>query len=399
MPDSEKIQQLSAFVANFGYTIKMNADEEIHPKEIQKLMKKVDGTAEEALISRLALRSMKQAKYTVGCEGHFGLAMKYYCHFTSPIRRYPDLQIHRIIKENLHGKLADKRLEHYQKILSEVAERSSMMERRADDAEREVEKMKKAEYMEQFIGETFEGIISGVTSWGMYVELPNTIEGMVHIADIPGDYYYFEEEKYQMVGERTHRIFKLGQSIQVTVDAVDKLLRTIDFVIAEEEEGMEAADGSGSNKEVAEPFIGMEPDAVVEPVDQAEENMIAPVEKRQGMKKEISRKIAMQRAEEEKRKRQGKSGKKAVKKVEEGKVKKAAKSLSAKKKEMQERKAKLAKKEEVEKAFAKKAVAKKKAELVAKEVSKLTGAAKRKAAKRKKMSAKRARIPSGKKGK
>ena len=399
MPDSEKIQQLSAFVANFGYTIKMNADEEIHPKEIQKLMKKVDGTAEEALISRLALRSMKQAKYTVGCEGHFGLAMKYYCHFTSPIRRYPDLQIHRIIKENLHGKLADKRLEHYQKILSEVAERSSMMERRADDAEREVEKMKKAEYMEQFIGETFEGIISGVTSWGMYVELPNTIEGMVHIADIPGDYYYFEEEKYQMVGERTHRIFKLGQSIQVTVDAVDKLLRTIDFVIAEEEEGMEAADGSGSNKEAAEPFIEMEPDAVVEPVGQAVENMIAPVEKRQGMKKEISRKIAMKKVEEEKRKRQGKLGKKAVKKVEEGKVKKAAKSLSAKKKEMQERKAKLAKKEEVEKAFAKKAAAKKKAELVAKEVSKLTGAAKRKAAKRKKMSAKRARIPSGKKGK
>ena len=274
-----------------------------------------------------------------------------------------------------------------------------MMERRADDAEREVEKMKKAEYMEQFIGETFEGIISGVTSWGMYVELPNTIEGMVHIADIPGDYYYFEEEKYQMVGERTHRIFKLGQSIQVTVDAVDKLLRTIDFVIAEEEEGMEAADGSGSNKEAAEPFIEMEPDAVVEPVGQAVENMIAPVEKRQGMKKEISRKIAMKKVEEEKRKRQGKLGKKAVKKVEEGKVKKAAKSLSAKKKEMQERKAKLAKKEEVEKAFAKKAAAKKKAELVAKEVSKLTGAAKRKAAKRKKMSAKRARIPSGKKGK
>ena len=160
MPDSEKIQQLSAFVSNFGYSIKMNADEEIHPKEIQKLIKRVDGTAEEALISRLALRSMKQAKYTVGCEGHFGLAMKYYCHFTSPIRRYPDLQIHRIIKENIHGNLLDKRIEHYNKILPEVAERSSMMERRADDAEREVEKMKKAEYMEQFIGETFEGIIS-----------------------------------------------------------------------------------------------------------------------------------------------------------------------------------------------------------------------------------------------
>ncbi len=237
VPDSEKILQLNAFVQNFGYSLKTGAEDEIHPKEIQKLIHKVEGTPEEALISRLALRSMKQAKYTVGCEGHFGLAMKYYTHFTSPIRRYPDLQIHRIIKENLRGKLNERRVEHYNKILPEVTAEASRLERRADDAEREVEKMKKAEYMEQFVGETFEGIISGVTSWGMYVELPNTIEGMVRVADIPGDYYYFEEENYQMVGEHTHKIYKLGQKIRVTVDAVDKILRTIDFVIPENEEG------------------------------------------------------------------------------------------------------------------------------------------------------------------
>ena len=236
VPDSEKILQLGIFINNFGYTIKTGAEDEIHPKELQKLISKVEGTPEEGLISRLTLRSMKQAKYTTGCEGHFGLAMKYYCHFTSPIRRYPDLQIHRIIKENLHGALTDKRISHYEQILPEVTAEASRLERRADDAEREVEKMKKAEYMEQFIGETFDGVISGVTSWGMYVELPNTIEGMVRVADIPGDYYYFEEERYQMVGEKTGKIYKLGQKVRVTVSAVDKLLRTIDFELNEEDE-------------------------------------------------------------------------------------------------------------------------------------------------------------------
>lgn len=235
-PDSEKIEQLGIFINNFGYTIKMGAEDEIHPKEIQKLVSKVAGTPEEGLIGRLALRSMKQAKYTTGCEGHFGLAMKYYCHFTSPIRRYPDLQIHRIIKENLHGKMGEKRIRHYEQILPEVTAEASRLERRADEAEREVEKMKKAQYMEQFIGESFDGVISGVTTWGLYVELPNTIEGMVRVADIPGDYYYFEEEKYQMVGEHTGKLYKLGQSVRVSVSAVDKLTRTIDFVLDEDEE-------------------------------------------------------------------------------------------------------------------------------------------------------------------
>lgn len=235
-PDSEKILQLSILVNNFGYILKTGANDEIHPKEIQKLLNNVKGKPEEALISKLALRSMRQAKYATNCGGHFGLAMKYYCHFTSPIRRYPDLQIHRIIKENIHGKLEGGRISHYNKILPEVAEASSMLERRADDSEREVEKLKKAEYMEQFIGQSFEGMVSGVTSWGMYVELPNTVEGMVKVADIPGDYYYFDEEHYSMTGEHTGKTYKLGDKIKVTVAAVDRIIKTIDFVIAEEEE-------------------------------------------------------------------------------------------------------------------------------------------------------------------
>lgn len=234
-PDMEKIQNLSVFVENFGYTLKVKEDE-IHPKEIQKLMKGVAGKPEEALISRLALRSMKQARYTTGCEGHFGLAMKYYCHFTSPIRRYPDLQIHRIIKENLHGNMKEKRIDHYKRILPEVTDQTSALERRAEEAEREVDKMKKAEYMEQFVGESFEGIISSLTTWGMYVELPNTIEGMVRVADIPGDYYYYDDDLHRMMGERTGKVFKLGENIKIIVAGVDKLTRTVDFVLYQEDE-------------------------------------------------------------------------------------------------------------------------------------------------------------------
>ncbi len=237
-PDEEKIVKLGIFINNFGYSIKMGQDE-IHPKELQKLIDKIENTPEEALISRLTLRSMKQAKYTTDNDGHFGLATRYYCHFTSPIRRYPDLQIHRIIKENLRLGMTEKRLNHYNKILPEVAVHSSAMERRADEAEREVEKLKKAEYMKQFIGETFEGVISGITTWGIYVELPNTIEGMVRVVNLRGDYYYYDEEQYMMIGEHTKKTYKLGEKVKVVVDSVDKILRTIDFVLAEEEEESE----------------------------------------------------------------------------------------------------------------------------------------------------------------
>ncbi|MCH5260961.1 MAG: ribonuclease R [Lachnospiraceae bacterium] len=232
-PDPDKIMKLSAFIHNFGYHIKLTG-EEIHPKELQKLLDKIADTEEETLISRLTLRSMKQAKYTVDCTGHFGLACRYYCHFTSPIRRYPDLQIHRIIKEQLRGRLKENRIEHYEKKLPEVASHSSKMERRAEEAERETDKLKKAEYMEERIGEIYEGVISGITQWGIYVELPNTVEGLVHVSTLPGDYFYYNESTYEMVGQDTGRVYKLGERITVQVKSVDRFTRTVDFMIPDE---------------------------------------------------------------------------------------------------------------------------------------------------------------------
>ena len=236
-PDPEKVMKLATFINNFGYFIKVKSgDNEIHPKEIQKLLGKIEGTPQEALISRLTLRSMKKAQYTVDCTGHFGLACQYYCHFTSPIRRYPDLQIHRIIKEQLRGRLLENRIAHYQEILPQVAKHSSEMERRADEAERETEKLKKVQYMEDKIGQIFEGVISGITAWGIYVELADTVEGMIHVSRLAGDYYYYSEESYEMIGRDTGRCYKLGQRIRIMVDGVDYLQKSIDFVLAPESE-------------------------------------------------------------------------------------------------------------------------------------------------------------------
>ncbi len=228
-PDPDKINQLGIFISNFGLGIK-TAKEEVHPKEIQKLLGKVEGTPEEALISRLALRSMKQARYSIDCTGHFGLACSYYCHFTSPIRRYPDLQIHRIIKEHLRERLREERILHYAAILPQVADQSSKMERRAETAERETNKLKKTEYMEEHIGERFEGVVSGITGWGIYVELPNTVEGLIHVSDLEGDYFYYDEANYEMVGRDTGKKYKLGQRIAIIVAKTDQFNRTVDFV-------------------------------------------------------------------------------------------------------------------------------------------------------------------------
>lgn len=233
-PDPEKIQKLEIFINNFGYGMK-GGTEEIHPKELQKLLERIEDTPEEALISRLILRSMKQARYTTVCSGHFGLSAKYYCHFTSPIRRYPDLQIHRIIKENLKGKLGEKRIAHYNGILNEVADHASKTERRADEAERDTEKLKKVEYISEHIGEVFVGVISGITNYGIYVELENTIEGMIHVNNLLDDYYFYNEEKYEMVGRDTGRTFKLGEKLLIQVAGCDKITRTIDFILAEED--------------------------------------------------------------------------------------------------------------------------------------------------------------------
>ncbi len=229
-PDPEKMKQLGTFIHNFGYFIRLQQGE-IHPKELQKLLDKIEGTPEEVLLSRLTLRSMKQAKYTTLCSGHFGLAVRYYTHFTSPIRRYPDLQIHRIIKESLKGGLGEKRAGHYEAILPGVAMQTSALERRAEEAERETDKLKKCEYMSRFIGQEFDGVISGVTNWGLYVELPNTVEGLVRISELRDDYYIFDEQHYELVGEMTRKTFKLGQPIRVQVASTDRLLRTVDFIL------------------------------------------------------------------------------------------------------------------------------------------------------------------------
>ena len=234
-PDSDRMRKLSAFLHNFGYTIHMK-NHEVHPMELQKLLVKLEGTPEEALVDRLTLRSMKQARYGTECTGHFGLAANCYCHFTSPIRRYPDLQIHRIIKDVLRGRMKEERLLHYEQILDEVARQSSERERKADEAERETVRMITAEYMSRFLYEEFDGVISGMTAWGIYVELPNTVEGLVRTASLQDDYYEYNESMYEMVGVHTGRRWKLGQAVRVRVTGADKLARTVDFEMAEPQE-------------------------------------------------------------------------------------------------------------------------------------------------------------------
>ena len=234
-PDPDRMKKLSTFINNFGYSIRFREDE-VHPKELQKLLERLEGTPEETLISRLTLRSMKQAKYTTECTGHFGLAARYYCHFTSPIRRYPDLQIHRIIKDSLRGRMNQEKIEHYRKILDEVAKQSSERERRADEAERETIRLKKAEYMSRHLWEEYDGVISGVTGWGLYVELPNTVEGLVHVSSLQGDYFEYNENAYEIVGQRTGKTYRLGQTVRVQVVKADRMTRTVDFELAEQQE-------------------------------------------------------------------------------------------------------------------------------------------------------------------
>lgn len=235
-PDPEKVEELLMLLHNQGINVRKSG-QEITPKEIQEILESIHDLPNETMISRLTLRTMKQAKYTTECSGHFGLAARYYCHFTSPIRRYPDLQIHRIIRDNLRGRLKrEGKTEHYRDILEEVARQSSVCERRAQEAERESDKMKKAEYMSYHLGEEFDGIISGVTGYGLYVELTNTVEGLVHITALKDDYYTFDQEAHELRGELTKKVYHLGQKIRVRVADADAVKRSVDFTIAGEQE-------------------------------------------------------------------------------------------------------------------------------------------------------------------
>ncbi|MGL5869909.1 ribonuclease R [Clostridium chrysemydis] len=251
-PDDEKLDRFKEFVYNLGYAIRWT--QETRPKILQDVLEKVKGKKEETVVSTLLLRSMMQAKYSPECVGHFGLAAKYYCHFTSPIRRYPDLQIHRIIKEHLNGKIDPEREKALKAAVEYSSRQSSETERAAQDAEREVDDLKKAEYMQERIGEEFEGIISSVTSFGMFVELPNTIEGLVHITALDDDYYIYDETHLSLIGERTKNIYRLGDEVKVVCSRVDianrevyfDLVKPLDEEEKEEEEAKELIESIGS---------------------------------------------------------------------------------------------------------------------------------------------------------
>ena len=230
-PNADKLQHFFDFVANLGYVVKGTSNE-IHPQALQQVLEEVQGTQEELIISRLMLRSMQQAKYDPQSIGHFGLATEFYTHFTSPIRRYPDLIVHRLIRTYLiNGRLDASTRQHWKEQLPEIARHSSERERAAVDAERETDDLKKAEYMQDKIGEEFDGVISSVTGFGLFVELPNTVEGLVHVSYLTDDYYHFDERSYSMIGERTGNVLRIGDEITVRVVNVNLEERVVDFEV------------------------------------------------------------------------------------------------------------------------------------------------------------------------
>ncbi len=230
-PEPEKMQTLNTFLFNFGYRIK--GINHVHPRALQDVLERVKGTPQERMISTMMLRSLQKARYSSEHEWHFGLAAGYYSHFTSPIRRYPDLMIHRIMKEYIHGEFDEKRNEHYTSILPDITKRCSEREKNAEEAERDCDDLKKTEYMQQHIGEEFAGIVSGITSFGMFVELDNTIEGLIRLSNMDDDYYHYDEKQYCLIGERTGTIYRIGDAVRVTVVRSSQEARQIDFVLAD----------------------------------------------------------------------------------------------------------------------------------------------------------------------
>lgn len=230
-PDENKIKDFKKFIYNLGYNLKGN-DSELHPKQVQDLLEEVKGEKSEYIINKMMLRSLKQAKYSPVSEGHFGLAAEYYSHFTSPIRRYPDLQIHRILKLIIANKMDKKMVQKMEKRVEDVSEISSEKERIAETLERDVTDLKKAEYMKNHIGDEFVGIISSVTNFGIFVQLENTVEGLIRMEDLKDDYYEYIPEHVKLVGERTKNEYKLGNEIKIKVDRVNIKNQEIDFVLA-----------------------------------------------------------------------------------------------------------------------------------------------------------------------
>ncbi|WP_270406893.1 ribonuclease R, partial [Paenibacillus timonensis] len=230
-PDQEKLMNFMAFVANFGYAVKGGKGNKVHPRALQTLLEDIQGTKEQTVISTMMLRSMKQAKYDAESTGHFGLAAEFYTHFTSPIRRYPDLVIHRVIREVIEsgGTLSDARMEYLASRMQDIAQQSSERERIAVEAERDTEQLKKAEFMLDKVGEEFPGIISSVTSFGMFIELENTVEGLIRLSAMTDDYYHFHEQHMALIGERTSKIYRIGDEVKIRVARVNMDDHTIDF--------------------------------------------------------------------------------------------------------------------------------------------------------------------------
>ncbi len=231
-PALEKMEQLKIFLRSLGISMKGNPDS-IHPKTISEILEQTKGLSIENVVNSVTLRAMQKAYYSPVCEGHFGLALKYYCHFTSPIRRYPDLMIHRIIKRWLTEGQSTGFVKHFAKKVREAAELSSIAERKAIEVEREVEKLKKAEYMSGYVGQRFNGIVSGVTGFGIYVQLENTVEGLVRMENMYDDYYDYIPEKYALLGRRTNKVYKLGDRVDILVESVDLERREINFQLAD----------------------------------------------------------------------------------------------------------------------------------------------------------------------
>ena len=231
-PDLDKINELNKFLFNYGLKIKANQDN-IYPKEFAKVLEEIKGKEEEKVISTLILRTLKVARYEAENKGHFGIASKYYCHFTSPIRRYPDLFIHRIISKYLEENydLSQKEIEKYKVEAENRSEQSSEREKIATKVEREAEDLKKAEYMESRIGEEYEGIVSSITQFGMFVELQNTVEGLIRFENLGDEYFIYDEERKRLIGEKTNKTYKIGDKVNIRVISANKLLRQIDFEI------------------------------------------------------------------------------------------------------------------------------------------------------------------------
>jgi len=241
-PDLDDLMNLNEFLRAFGYQVKINGKGEANPRSFQSIVEKVAGQPEEKAVSMTILQSMQHARYSHEPLGHFGLSSKYYSHFTSPIRRYPDLAIHRVIREVAEkGTLSGGRLKRLQALMIEYADQSSVQERVAEDAERESVDLKKVEYMKQFEGEVFTGNISGVTSFGFFVELPNTVEGLVHVSTINDDYYQYVEKQLMLVGEHTHKVFRIGDEVKIVVVRVNIEERNIDFELAQEKDAVMSA--------------------------------------------------------------------------------------------------------------------------------------------------------------